>query len=194
MPEVDGKKFPYTEEGMADARAAEMETMAVGPEDLKGLADEADAMTDEMLPTLSGDFSLNRINRVVDALNRVVKLFKAPPYPKFESLPETGEYPPEFSKYLMMVGSAVEMSGMDEYDFSINEIKSDEDLLDLAGKLDAIASDRTMKAFLNKPLGTGELQAEMGVANAPDVVGGDIKQPSSATASSELDLFMSRMA
>lgn len=94
----------------------------------------------------------------------------------------------------MMVSSAVEMSGMEEYDFSISEIKSDEDLLDLAGKLDAIASDKTMKAFLNKPLGTGDLQVEMGVPNTPDMVGGDIKQPSSADASAELDLFMSRMA
>ena len=175
-------------------REMEMEAMSVGPEELKGLADEADAMTDEMMPKLSGDFSLNRVNRVVEALNRVVKLFKAPPYPKFESLPESGEYPPEFSKYLMMVSSAVEMSGMEEYDFSISEIKSDEDLLDLAGKLDAIASDKTMKAFLNKPLGTGDLQVEMGVPNTPDMVGGDIKQPSSADASAELDLFMSRMA
>lgn len=175
-----------------EEREIEMEAMATGPEQLTQLADEADSMEEQMMPRLEGEFSLNRINRVVEAMNRVVKLFKAPPYPTFESLPEV--YPPEFAKYLMMIASAVEMSGMEDYMFDISDIKTDEDLLDLAGKLDAIASDKTMKAFLNKPLGTGEFQTEAGVPNTPDMVGGDIKQPSSADASAELDLFMSRMA
>jgi hypothetical protein len=82
---------------------------------------------------------------------------------------------------------------MEEYNFDIREIKTDADLLDLTAKLDAIASDKTMKAFLNKPLGTGEFQQQMGIPNAQPVVGGDIKQPSSANASAEVELFTSRM-
>ena len=172
----------------------EMEVMATGPEDLQKLADDADAITEEVMPVIEGDFSLNRVNRVVQSLNRVVKLFQAPPYPEFDAVPEGGIYPPEFSKYLLMVSAAVDQSGMEEYAFSIPEIKSDADLLDLAGKLDAVASDKTMKAFLNKPQGTGEFQTEMGVPNTPDVVGGEINQPSSSEASADLDLFMQRMA
>lgn len=176
-----------------ETREMEMDTMEATPERLMELADEADSVEEENMPVLEGDFSLNRINRLVESLNRVNKIFQAPPYPTFEALPPEGVYPPEFAKNLMMVQSAVIMSGMDEYMFDIKEVKTDADVLELAGKLDAIASDKTMKAFLNKPIGTGEFQQEAGVPVTVPPTGGDVKTPNSSSAEADVELFMSRM-
>ena len=173
-------------------REVEMEAMAIEPERLMELADRADMVEESAMPQISGDFSLDRVNKVVDSLNRVNKLFQAPMYPKFDAVPDP--FPPEFIKNLQMVDSAVMSSGMDEYEFSLEEISDNEDLKVLSGKLDAMASDKAFKAFLNKPLGTGEFQKESDVPMmATEATKGAIKQPS-ADAEAEVDLFMSRMA
>ena len=88
MPEVNGQKFSYDEEGMKAAREAEMEMLDTPTDDrMMQLAEDADMAEEENMPTISGDFSLDKINGVVDGLNRVNKLFQAPPYPSFESAP-----------------------------------------------------------------------------------------------------------
>ena len=187
--------MPGEEMMMAD-RKAEMEVMdEVSPERLMELADQADEATMESLPRIEGDFSLNRLNGVVNALNRVNKMFQAPEYPQFESATEV--LPPEFVKNLMMVEAAVESSGMEEYEFELDEIESDEDLKFMQGKLDAMASDKSFKAFLNKPLGMGEFQEQAGVPQKPvDLGDGAMSpgQPKAEGGDAELDLFMARMA
>ena len=174
---------------------AEMEVMEVSPDRLMDLADRADAVEDEAMPQVSGDFTLNRINKLVDSLNRVNKVFRAPMYPKFDKAPEV--FPPEFVKNIQMVESAVYSSGLeDEYGFSIRDIKDDEDLKMLAGKFDAMASDKSFKSFLNKPLGMGEFQAEADVPVVKTMATQEAiqSQPRAEGGDAELDLFMSRMA
>lgn len=175
-------------------RAVEMETMEVTPDRLMDLAAEADEREMEMMPTISGDFSLDRVNKVVDSLNRVNKVFKAPMYPKFEKAPDP--FPPEFIKNLEMVDAAIMSAELDEYKFDLSAIQDDEDLKSLAGKLDAAASDKSFKAFLNKPLGMGEFQMESDVPNVMTKGTQEAvqSQPRAEGGDAELDLFMSRMA
>jgi hypothetical protein len=139
----------------------EMDEMNVDSAQLMQLAEQADDAEMSMQIEISGDFSLERINKLVDAMNRVNKIFQAPPYPSFETAPEI--FPPEFISNLEMVQSAVESSGLDDYSFDLREIGDDEDLKMLAGKMDAMATDKSFRAFLNKPLGTGELQQQAGI-------------------------------
>ena len=171
-----------------------MEVMEVSPERLMDLADKADEAEATLEIEIRGDFSLNRINKLVDSLNRVNKIFKAPMYPKFEKAPEV--FPPEFVKNIEMVQAAVMSSGLDEYDFSLGDIKDDESLKMLAGKFDAMASDKSFRAFLNKPLGMGEFQADADVPSVKTMATQDAIQstPKAEGGDAELDLFMSRMA
>ena len=131
-----------------------MEVMEVSPDRLMDLADKADMAEDEAMPEIKGDFTLQRINKLVDSLNRVNKVFRAPMYPSFDKVPEV--LPPEFIKNMQMVEAAVMSSGLEEeYGFSLRDLADDEDLKMLAGKFDAMASDKSFRAFLNKPLGKG---------------------------------------
>ena len=53
MPEVNGQKFPYTEEGMKAAKEAEMEVLETpGDDRLMKLAEEADMAEEEAMPLL----------------------------------------------------------------------------------------------------------------------------------------------
>ena len=171
-----------------------MEVMEVRPDRLMDLADKADQAEETLEIEIKGDFSLNRINKLVDSLNRVNKIFKAPMYPKFEKAPEV--FPPEFVKNIEMVQAAVMSSGLDEYDFSLGDIKDDDSLKMLAGKFDAMASDKSFRAFLNKPLGMGEFQADADVPVVKTMATQDAIQstPKAEGGDAELDLFMSRMA
>lgn len=186
MPNVEMK---------AEPRAMEMEVMdEVSPDRLMDLATEADEAEMMALPKIEGEFSLNRINGVVQALNRVNRMFQAPVYPEFESAPQV--FPPEFVKNLLMVDAAVDASGMDEYKFDLSEVNEDADLKMIQGKLDAMASDKSFKAFLNKPLGMGEFQKEQGVPQKPEDMGRGAVVPGQPAegGEAELDLFMARMA
>ena len=51
---------------------------------MKQEAMELDAMEDESMQ-VQGEYSERMLNRTVDSLNRVLKIFRAPEYPKFES-------------------------------------------------------------------------------------------------------------
>ena len=195
MPNVDGQEFPYTKEGMMMAeRAMEEKAMEPTPDRLMDLADEADEAEMQAMPVIEGDFSLARINGVVNALNRVNKMFQAPEYPQFESAPKV--LPPEFVKNLLMVDAAVDASGMDEYSLQLDELADDEAMKMVQGKLDAMASDKSFKAFLNKPLGMGEFQKEAGVPEQPKDLGRGAAspQPPAEGGDAEVDLFMARMA
>ena len=176
-------------------RSMEMEVMdEVTPERLMDIADQADEAEMMAMPKIEGDFSLNRINGMVNALNRVNKMFQAPPYPEFESAPKV--LPPEMVKNLMMVEAAVKASGMDEYMCDFAAMQDDDDIREAQAKLDAMASDKSFKAFLNKPLGMGEFQKEAGVPEQPKDLGRGAAspQPPAEGGDAEVDLFMARMA
>jgi len=143
---------------------------------------------------VSGDFSKMALNKVVDALNRVNLIFKAPPYPSFEAEVET--LPPEFIRNLDMVNAAARDAGRNELVFSFDELKSDRDLKMLAGKLDAAAGDKVLAAYLAKPQGMGDLQSQFGIP-AMEMSGGDTnvmttKKPVMPEEEEE-ELFMARV-
>jgi len=158
---------------------------------MKQEAMELDAMEDESMQ-VQGEYSERMLNRTVDSLNRVLKIFRAPEYPKFESGSEI--LPPEFVKQLTMVNAAATDAMIDDKQFDPKPT-NDADLRDIAGKLDALAGDRAFKAFLNKPQGMGEMQDEMGVPTT-QMSGSDTNVQQSIPPRDDVDvntLFMSRM-
>ena len=162
-------------------------------ESLMMKAKEMDAKEDEALSGVSGDFSKNGLNRLVDALNQANRIFKAPTYPRFDSAPEV--LPPEFLRNLEMVNAAATDAGLDEYTFDLSGIEDDGDLKMIAGKIDAAAMDKSFKAFLNKPQGMGDMQAEMDVPvqeMAGDALTVATVKPSMKEDDEE-ELFMARM-
>ena len=140
---------------------------------------------------VTGEYSERMLNTTVDALNQVLKIFRAPEYPKFESGSEI--LPPEFVKQLTMVSIAAEDAMIDDKLFD-PIARTDDDLKMMAGKLNALAMDKAFKAFLNKPQGMGDYQEEMSVP-VTEMSGGDTNV-SSTNPVSESDtnaLFMARM-
>jgi len=140
-----------------------------------------------------GDFSKVALNRLVDAVNRVNILFQAPKYPEFDA--NMDRLPPEFIRNLEMVNAAARDAGLDDYTFNIFEASDDKDLKMVAGKIDSAAMDKSFKAFLNKPQGMGDLQAEAGVPEM-QMTGADVGVMAQAPMEEEEDeeeLFMARM-
>ena len=166
-------------------------------EQLKGMAEmEADKLDAEetQMMSIEGDFSKRALNRVVDALNRVNKLFDAPVYPSFDSDLEV--LPPEFGRNLMMVNSALEDAGITDKMFDLMSAKDDKDLKAIAGKLAAAAGDKVFKSFLATPLGMGDKQSEFGIP-VSESSGGDTQRAQSKPAvkpkEETEELFMARM-
>jgi len=141
---------------------------------------------------VTGEYSERMLNRTVDSLNRVLKIFRAPEYPKFESGSEI--LPPEFVKQLSMVNIAAQDAMIDDKTFDPKP-RNDADLRQVAGKLDALAGDKAFKAFLNKPQGMGEIQDDMRVPST-EMSGGSTNVQRTNPVRDEVDvnaLFMSRM-
>lgn len=152
---------------------------------------ELDEMESQEM-TVQGEYSERMLNKTVDALNRVLKIFRAPEYPKFESGSEI--LPPEFVRQLDMVNRAATDAMIDDKLFDPKPT-NDTELRDIAGKLDALAMDKAFKAFLNKPQGMGEYQDDMGVPTT-QMSGGDTNVQQSIPPRDDVDvntLFMSRM-
>lgn len=143
---------------------------------------------------VTGDFSKMALNKVVDALNRVNQLFRAPPYPSFEA--EVDTLPPEFIRNLDMVNAAARDANRTELVFNFDDLKSDKDLKMLAGKLDAAAGDKVLAAYLAKPQGMGDLQSQFGIPTT-EMSGGDTNvmttQKPVMPQEDEEELFMARM-
>lgn len=158
---------------------------------MKQEAMELDAMEAEQMQ-VQGEYSERMLNKTVDALNRVLKIFRAPEYPKFES--GSNVLPPEFVRQLTMVSAAAKDAMVEDKMFDPKPT-NDTELRDIAGKLDALAMDRAFKAFLNKPQGMGELQDEMKVPTT-EMSGGSTNVQRTNPVRDDVDvntLFMSRM-
>jgi len=177
-------------EMMAQPSEAEVEQI----EDMaRAEADKLDAEETNMF-SIEGEFSKRALNKVVDALNRVNRLFGAPVYPSFES--DMTVLPPEFGRNLAMVNSALQDAQIEEKTFNLQEVKDDKGLKMLAGKLDAAAGDKVFKSFLATPTGMGDKQSEFGVP-VSESSGGDTQRAQSKPAvqpkEDTEELFMARM-
>ncbi len=94
-----------------------------------------------------GDFSIQGLNTLVDALNSVLPMFEVEDYPEFDESID-GLLPLEFVRQLRMVMAAAAESGLDEYRFELSQMDDDQDLMMLAGRLEALAKDVGFKRFL----------------------------------------------
>ena len=117
----------------------------------------------------SGTFSRNSMNRFIDSVNKLLKLFAAPAIAQVEEDVD-GPMPAPLVKALMMFDAALGDAKMDEYMFDIADIQTDRDLMMVRGKIDSAEKDRAFRSFLAKPMGDvdeQEMEIEVSVG-APD--------------------------
>lgn len=117
------------------------------PPELMMQAEELDRTSEQMmdnLPLPQGKFSKNALNRLVGALNEVLKMFQDE-YAMFEE--DQTMLPQDFVEKMMMISSAAGDADVD-FDISIGDISDDRDLALAAGKLSKLAKDKDFKRFL----------------------------------------------
>jgi len=136
-----------------------------------------------------GDFTKDTVNRFIRAINEMLKSFAAPNIAEVDESIEDGPLPPQLVKSLMMINAALSDAKMDEYQFSVDDLTTDRDLVMARGKIESAAKDRAFQAFLAKPQPEGDIEVsvETEVERAP-------AQPDVEVEEDEEDLFMSRMA
>lgn len=156
----------------------ELEGMAMG------MAGEVDAARENaaMARAPEGDFSLTRLNALVDAFNDVAELFPdMPMYPSFSE--ETDIFPSEFVTAIDAVNAAATDAMLDEMVIDVMAIADDKDLAKAAGQLKSLAKNKDFQRFLKQEY------------TSPDVVEEEMVEPVAAEEGVEAadDLFMSRM-
>jgi len=141
----------------AAAPAAEPEApVAPLPDDLRQAATQTEAAEEQALASAAptGDFSVEGLNALVDALNEVLPVFGAEgDYPVFSE--GVDRLPTAFVKSLMMVNEAVKAAGMTDLGFSLDEIADDTDLIRVAGRLRNLSESPEFGRFLRAPVGGG---------------------------------------
>ena len=142
--------------------------MALLPEEeqLMGMMDQERMEMDSALAAQApdGDFSVDGLNRLVEALNGVLPMFDVEDYPTFDDAID-GALPIEFVKQLKMVLAAAADSGLEEMQVDLSAIQDDQDLMMLAGRLDALSQDVGFKRFLMSSV--PETEAEPAAEAAP---------------------------
>jgi hypothetical protein len=127
-------------------------------EELSTAVGEAEADDDlafaEMAP--SGKYSAQNLNLLVAATNKLLPIFEqSPDYPTFEG-PIDGVLPTDFVRVLVMflgaVDSAIAADAIDdEMAYDLQELVDDASLLQLSGRLTALAANRDFRQFLKNP-------------------------------------------
>ena len=108
----------------------------------------------EMAP--SGKYTAENLNLLVAATNKLLPLFEqSPDYPTFEEAID-GELPTDFVRVLVMflgaIDSAIEEDAIDpEMAYELEELIDDSSLLQLSGRLTALANNRDFRQFLKNP-------------------------------------------
>lgn len=130
------------------------------PPELEAMGQQVQAKEDEAFGMASpqGDFHAKQLNTLVDGLNQVLPLFGVDAYPTFSE--DTTVFPPDFVRLLSMVAKAAGDSGSMELD--LTDVKTDRDLVVLAGKLSALAKDRDFRDFLKQPAKPAAVDAKQG--------------------------------
>ena len=126
------------------------------PPELEQAAIQADAAEEQAFSAAAptGDFSVEGLNALVDALNEVLPAFGTEgDYPVFAE--DVDRLPSDFVKMLTMVSQAVKEAGVTDLDFSLDEITDDTDLIRVAGRLRNIAENPEFARFLRAPVGGG---------------------------------------
>tara|TARA_R110000751_G_scaffold290208_5_gene396771 strand:+ start:77 stop:577 length:501 start_codon:yes stop_codon:yes gene_type:complete len=129
--------------------AEEYENQMVEPERVARLGNDMDnAVADNVEATIpTGSYSVNGLNALVNALNKVLPLFQMPDYPTFDE-EINGPLPEEFVRQLAMINEAATAANLEPMPF--DEATDDTGLQMMAGRLDLLAKDKTFKVFLEE--------------------------------------------
>jgi len=178
------QKDEMTEEFMEREMPMEM------PEGMMEEAARADELESTMFQAIApeGVFSRNALNTFVKGINEALKLFPgAEPVAEFEDNLD-GPMPEQVSRALGMIHSAYsDFSG--EEPFTFQDIKTDRDLKEVAGKLMAFGKDKSFRAFLAKPMGEEGVEAiGIRIGRTPEE-----KPEMEMSGNNEEDLLMSRL-
>ena len=129
--------------------AEEYGNAMVEPERVARIGNDMDnAVADNIEANIpSGSYSVNGLNALVNALNKVLPFFQMPDYPTFD-VEINGPLPEEFIRQLSMVNEAAMAANLEPMSFE--EATDDTGLQMMAGRLDMLAKDKTFKAFLEE--------------------------------------------
>lgn len=165
--------------------AEEYGNVMVEPERIARLGQNMDnAVADSIeAATPTGSYSVNGLNALVNALNKVLPLFQMPDYPTFDE-DINGPLPEEFVRQLAMVNEAAMAANLEPMVFE--EATDDTGLQMMAGRLDMLAKDKTFKAFL-------EEQVSMIDEEMPEEEVEMVEETPMGTEIDDDQLFMERM-
>tara|TARA_R110002012_G_scaffold287778_1_gene480295 strand:- start:1126 stop:1647 length:522 start_codon:yes stop_codon:yes gene_type:complete len=133
----------YNEEQLNSMPIERLEGVAT---DMAAQVDDNEmALTTAMSP--EGEFSMARLNAVVDGMNAVVALMPdVEDYPTFEEDIEI--FPGEFVEYFNMINTALRDAALDELEIDFMTVADDRDLARLAGELKSLAKNSEFKRHL----------------------------------------------
>jgi len=135
--------------------ANELDVLALGEpgamgqeEEVIDLAGQVDTAKEEAYeragPSVTA--TVSGLNALVDGVNAVLPLFKAPPYESFsEAVPKL---PGAFVKVITMIAEAATSAGLEELAPSIESLTDDKSFKMEAGKLKTLASKSEFKAYI----------------------------------------------
>lgn len=156
------------------------------PPKLAAAADRIDQQMDKAVqaatPTVKA--SAQVLNMVVNALNELLPLFGAPPYPAFNAPLQREPLPADFVKALGMIQAAAQAADVPAPSLMV---KDDSDLKVLAGELALLARDKDFTRYLkSRPEGEDTM-------DEPSVNNGVMAQEAASSPSDDMALFASRM-
>ena len=130
--------------------------------ELAGQVDEAkDEAYEKAGPSVTA--TLSGFNALVDGVNAVLPLFKAPPYEMFsEAVPKL---PGAFVKVLTMIAEAATSAGLEELAPSIESLTDDKSFKMEAGKLKTLASKSEFKAYIRSAPAPKDAPVEAGMVD-----------------------------
>ena len=146
----------YSEEQLNSMPIERLEGVAT---DMAAQVDQNEmALTEAMAP--EGEFSMARLNAVVDAMNDVVALMPdVEEYPTFEE--DIDIFPPEFVDYFNMINTALRDAALNELEIDFMTAADDRDLAALAGALKSIAKNSEFKRHLKNAVSAAPVEEEV---------------------------------
>lgn len=134
---------------------------------------EAEMADEEMFQAMApkGKFTPRGLNALVKATNSLLPLFgQTADYPMFKE--EAPVLPTDFVRVLAMFSSAAEdaiaQDVLDpEMSIDMEGVMNDTGLMQLAGKIEKLAKDKSFKKFLSEPMPEQEEEAAMEEEGAP---------------------------
>jgi len=140
----------------------------VGEQELQEKVGEEEAAFDQMMTAFApeGEYSEQALGTITQSLNEVLKLF-GPMAEPVVAEPAEGFLPTNITAAVSMISLAAKEAGMEEFAIDPTTLTNDRALIEAAGKLNALASNRDFAMFLrSNPQSVGVEVAPQEVAPA----------------------------